>query len=106
MKLRILRKYEEKCQGPCGGFRLYKYLEIDHIVALANWNKTPEAPHGNRESNLHPLCDQCHTQKTKKDVAEKALTDRKVKKRVLKKKKSRFRGWRRMDGTIVWNDKD
>lgn len=82
VRLRVAKRFDETCQGPCNRPRgMYKYLEVDHVVALVNW--TGEG-HGNRESNLTLLCDQCHKQKTKKDVALKALANRKSKARLFK----------------------
>ena len=76
----------------------YRY---DHIVALANGGE-------NRESNLQILCMECHTIKTRVDVAEKSTVARKRQKHLgIKRKQSRpmagtkASGWKkRMDGTI------
>jgi 5-methylcytosine-specific restriction endonuclease McrA len=74
---RITSRASDCCQA-CG-LRVRYGGQIDHVIALANWNPTPEAPHGNRQSNLQLLCGPCHTAKTRKDVAEKAETFRKRK---------------------------
>jgi 5-methylcytosine-specific restriction enzyme A len=69
---RVCKKHADRCQGPCGlkfGGKLTAHM--DHVVALINW--TGEG-HGNRESNLQPLCQFCHAMKTKIDVAAKSLT--------------------------------
>jgi hypothetical protein len=49
------------------------------------------------------LCSWCHPKKTAEDVAEKSLVATKRKKHLGIKKRSSFRGWRRMDGTVAWN---
>ena len=73
---RVCRKYDDRCQGPCGlklGGKLK--AQMDHIVALINGGE-------NRESNLQPLCQFCHRLKTKLDVQAKAVTAR-IRKRSL-----------------------
>ena len=35
--------------------KLQKGWHVDHKVPLRDWLKTPEAPHGNRESNMQPV---------------------------------------------------
>lgn len=71
---RVLDRYDWECQHCHRDKSLYKALEKDHIVALVNWLGPP--PHGNRESNIWPLCEACHGQKTKADVASKAKASR------------------------------
>lgn len=59
---RICRRYEDVCQGICHqklGGRLT--VHMDHIVPLRDW--TGEG-HGNRESNIQPICHLCHRIKT------------------------------------------
>jgi 5-methylcytosine-specific restriction protein A len=76
--------------------------EVDHVIALANWNPTEEKPHGNRESNLQYLCKNCHKPKTARDVAEKSRTAKaNIKLGSLKRKRKGFWGWRKFDGTLV-----
>lgn len=71
---RVLDRFEWICQECKRPPWAYKKLECDHIIALVNW--TGPLPHGNRESNLQPLCEPCHDQKTGKDVASKAKASR------------------------------
>ena len=79
VKVRILNAAAGRCQS-CGALLCSPAVEFDHKVALINWRKTPEAPHGNRESNIWAIGAKCcHKKKTQEDVAEK--------KRVYKKRK-------------------
>jgi 5-methylcytosine-specific restriction endonuclease McrA len=70
---RVLDKYGWTCQECFRDSRLCKGLERDHIIALINWSGEGN---GNRESNLQPLCSECHALKTGKDMAGKAKTSR------------------------------
>lgn len=70
---RILDRHGWRCASCRRDYTLVKSFEKDHTVALINWSGDG---HGNRESNLQPLCDVCHGDKTKVDVAEKARTAR------------------------------
>lgn len=76
-------------------------VEFDHVVALINGGS-------NREANVQALCAMCHRNKTREDVAEKAVTYRKRSKHLgFKARKnlipgSKGSGYRRkMDGTVV-----
>lgn len=64
--------------------------DSDHVIALVNWNPTPEAPHGNRESNIKPALKMPHREKTAQDVAEKSKVARIRAKHLGIKKPSRF----------------
>ena len=76
-------------------------FQLDHITALINGGQ-------NRESNLQPLCLECHQAKTNTDCAEKSVIYRKKLKHFgIKKRKwrpligTRASGLRkRMNGTI------
>lgn len=100
----VLIRIFEECGGHCAacGIKIGpKKWEADHKTRLKDGGE-------NRESNLQVLCILCHREKTGKENSDQAKANR-VKALTLgikKRKKSRFRGWRRMDGTIVWNDKD
>jgi 5-methylcytosine-specific restriction endonuclease McrA len=78
----IRDRVKSRAQDCCQACRMRVRFggQVDHIIALANWNPTPEKPHGNRQSNLQLLCRSCHTAKTRKDVAEKSESYRKRKK--------------------------
>lgn len=64
--------------------------DSEHVIALVNWNPTPEAPHGNRESNLRPALKAPHKEKTARDIAEKAKVERIRMKHLGIKKSSTF----------------
>lgn len=98
VKLRIFDKSGERCCH-CAR-RIFGRLlpRYDHIVALVNGGE-------NRESNLQLLCSECHSEKTRTDIAEKSVIYQKRAKRLKLKKGrpmpgSRDSGWKRkMDGT-------
>lgn len=86
VRVRVFDRAGGKCQ--CCTRKLYPgdKWEADHIVALINGGM-------NREANLQCLCDWCHANKTRSDVATKALTARKRAKHVLASRpKSRLQG--------------
>lgn len=66
----------------------------DHRQAIINGGE-------NRESNLQVLCLNCHTVKTKADVAEKSKINRIRLKHIGVKSKKKKMGYRRFDGTVV-----
>jgi len=99
VRLRVFLAYEGICQCGCGTKINNKPWQCDHKAAIINGGE-------NRESNLHPLLDEHHKLKTKKDVAEKAITYKKrLKNYGVKKSKwampgSKASGWKRkMDGS-------
>lgn len=102
VKLRLFDKVHGFCQGPCGRYvGDGKPFHADHIVALINGGE-------NRESNLQILCDWCHADKTKIDVAEKSATyKRRAKHLGIRKARSSFATnktglfKKKMDGTVV-----
>jgi 5-methylcytosine-specific restriction endonuclease McrA len=72
--------------------------DTDHIIPL-------EKGGPNRESNLQLLCVQCHKDKTRDEVAEKAKVARTQNKHLgFVKKRQGFRAWRKFDGTIVYKE--
>jgi 5-methylcytosine-specific restriction endonuclease McrA len=77
VKTRVAKRAKFCCQA-CG-VRITRGGEIDHVIALENWNPTPQKPNGNRETNLQLLCKPCHGIKTAKDVAEKSKVNRVIK---------------------------
>lgn len=85
VRVRVFDRAQGKCQ--CCTRKLYPgdKWEADHIVALINGGQ-------NREANLQCLCDWCHANKTRSDVATKALTARKRAKHILARPKSRLQG--------------
>lgn len=88
---RLWKACEGKCQG-CGLSLVDQDWDADHKIALVNWVATPEAPHGNRESNVWLLgvkC--CHRPKTKEDVRIKHRTSRVVRRHAgIKRKSTRY----------------
>jgi 5-methylcytosine-specific restriction endonuclease McrA len=95
VKVRIFEKYEGKCAA-CTLKIVGKLLPAyDHRIAIVNGGS-------NTEDNIQLLCEPCHKLKTHIDTAQKAVMYRKRKKAIGIKKKPSFRGWRKMDGSIVW----
>lgn len=72
-------------------------IEFDHRI--------PDAVNGeNSVGNCEPLCGNCHGAKTSGDVKAIAKTKRiRDKHSGAMKTKRGFRGWRKMNGEIVWN---
>lgn len=99
VKLRVFQQANGHCQK-CTRKLQPGHWECDHAIAIINGGE-------NRESNLQVLCDvPCHSGKTKQDVKIKAKTYKtKTHHLGMRKPKQPFRGWRKMDGTIVWNKK-
>lgn len=94
VKIRIFLLACGKCQN-CGRFIAGKLTaEYDHVTALINSGE-------NSEGNLQLLCCECHRQKTKADVAEKAIVYRKRTKHMGLKKPRTIRSWRKFSGEIV-----
>lgn len=104
VKTRVADSANNCCQ--ICGVRISSRGEIDHVIALKNWNSTDEEYHGNRESNLRLLCAPCHRLKSNRDVSEKSKIYQ-TKKRMgpLKREhKPRNQLSKKMDGTIArWN---
>lgn len=95
VKLRIFERAGKRCET-CTNLIIGKLRpEYDHRIALVNGGAHAEA-------NLQLLCSECHKVKTRDDVAEKATMARKKIKAAGIKKRTSFRGWRKMDGTIVF----
>ena len=83
-----------KCTRKVGGALR---TEFDHATPLILGGE-------HRESNLQLLCHECHGAKTAIDVKIKAKVARVRKKLVLgDRKRTSFRGWRKMNGTPVFN---
>lgn len=92
--LRIFLKADGRCS--CCNRRIgpTEQWQLDHIVALINGGE-------NRESNLQPLLTEHHLAKTRKDVAEKALTYRKRVKHLGIRRAGRTIPGRKFDGTPI-----
>lgn len=72
--------------------------EYDHIISCENGGT-------NELKNCQVLCTWCHKTKTRADMAV-TVKGRKVRAQHARAKtpKRKFMGWRRLDGSIVWND--
>lgn len=71
VKLRVLRRFHNKCDGCGTEIRSGVPWTCDHAHALVNGGQ-------NRESNLRPICNKvCLQPKNASDVAEKSQTYRK-----------------------------
>jgi 5-methylcytosine-specific restriction endonuclease McrA len=73
--------------------------ECDHIIPLILGGE-------HRETNFQWLCKPCHAGKTRLDVKLKAKVARIRKKTIGIKKRSGFKGWRKMNGDVVYADRD
>lgn len=81
---RVCRRFDDTCQGVCHqklGGKLSAIM--DHIVPLRDWT---DSGHGNRESNLQPICQLCHKVKTGIEARARARNMR-IRKRSLGIKK-------------------
>ena len=87
VKLRIVERAGFKCHDCFRCFNEKLKPEFDHRPALILGGE-------NRESQIFAVCPECHSQKTKRDVAAKSLTAKKRKDLLLKKTKSSFQNSR------------
>ena len=96
VKDRIAQRSDDccvKCTRKVGGALR---AEFDHATPLILGGE-------HRESNLQLLCHECHRAKSAVDVKIKAKVARVRKKLVLgERKRTSFRGWRKMNGTPVY----
>lgn len=84
VKIRIVERAGHRCEGPCHrAFDGKLKPEFDHVLALINGG-------AHAENNLRAVCHECHSQKSKLDVAAKALTARIRKRHLGIKKPSRL----------------
>lgn len=95
VRLRIFERYEGKCYLTGRQIRAGDKWEVDHITALANGGE-------HAESNMAPVLALAHREKTKLDRRTQAKTGRQRKRHLGIKRPSSFRGWRKMNGEIVW----
>lgn len=101
VKLRVLRKYENRCYLTGAEIRPGDSWDCDHIQPLINGGQ-------NRESNLAPALKAPHKEKTKTDLAIKKKNNRVALKHFgIKKSRNPMPGGRgsrykiRMDGSVV-----
>lgn len=96
VRLRVFERDGGRCQCGCNVLiRVGMKWETDHKKAISNGGE-------NRERNLHTLLLDHHKIKTRADKALKAKTYAMKRKNLGLKKRSGFRGWRRMNGEIRW----
>lgn len=83
VRIRVVERFDKRC-AECRRMLGGKLgCEIDHIQALCNGGQ-------HRESNLQPLCIECHAPKTAADRKMKAKSDRLIKRELgIKPKSSR-----------------
>lgn|SRR5215472_3632566 len=100
VRLRVLDRFNGACAGCFRRILAAEKWQVDHRCALINGGP-------NRETNLEPLCEECHARKTLLDLAEKSKVARTRKKHLgLRKPRrpmpgSKASGLRkRMDGTV------
>lgn len=77
VKARVFETHLGICHIAGRKIRAGEKWDAEHVIALCNWLPTPDAPHGNRESNLRPALAEKHPEKTARDVAEKSMVARK-----------------------------
>ena len=71
-------------------------IHYDHIV--------PDQLGGEATlDNCQAVCVGCHKDKTREDVGRIAKAKRQERKHIGVKRRSGFRGWRKMNGEIVWS---
>lgn len=98
-----------RCEG-CGLLLRGKPFDYDHDVEI--WELPSELREKFRKEGVPAEYGQllgkacCHKPKTAQKTAERTRCDNLLKKAAKTKKKSGgFKGWRKFDGTVVWNNK-
>lgn len=104
VRLRVFERHGGVCHIARRKIRAGEPWDCDHITALADWMGEG---HGNRESNLAPALRDKHREKTSAENALRAVTRTKKAKHfgIKSEKPGGFRGWRKMNGEIVWRDR-
>lgn len=91
----------ERCQGRCEcgcGQKIIGTPEYDHIIE-------DTLTHDNSLENCMVMSKRCHDVKTKRNRPAIDKTRRILEKRAGVRQGRGFRGWRKMNGDIVWRDK-
>jgi 5-methylcytosine-specific restriction protein A len=100
IKLRAWERANGKCEE-CTAILRPGYFDYDHIV--------PDAMGGEPTlDNCSVLCRACHDNKTRKSDTPAIAKSNRTRNRHLgiARKPTKFRGWRKMDGTVVYaNDR-
>lgn len=96
-KLAAWERSGGRCECGCGQ-KILGTPEYDHI--------TPAAIGGSNDlDNCRVMAKRCHRVKTSKDVPAIAKSTRIAEKRAGVRQGRGFRGWKRMNGDIVWRDR-
>jgi 5-methylcytosine-specific restriction protein A len=92
--LRVFERFNGKCA--CCGRKIQpgEKWQLDHVEALINGGR-------NNESNLQPLLEEHHKNKSRADVAQKSSTYRKRSKHLGIKRTGRTIAGRKFDGTPI-----
>jgi 5-methylcytosine-specific restriction endonuclease McrA len=94
---RIIERSDGRCVVCQRAFGLRLAPEMDHRPPLSAGGE-------HRESCIFATCAECHLVLSKEDSHKRAEVRKGNRKKWGVKKKSKYpvRGWRKMDGTIVW----
>ncbi|MEU7656820.1 HNH endonuclease signature motif containing protein [Micromonospora taraxaci] len=95
VRLRVFDAHNGICHISGRRIQAGEPWDIDHVIALINGGE-------HRESNMAPALRDKHRAKTVEDVAIKSRDNRKRAKSLGIKKRTSFRGWRKMNGDIVF----
>lgn len=95
VRLRVFEAKGGRCHSCGRKIPAGETWTLEHVVALVNGGE-------NRESNLDITCGMCLPTKNRADMAIKKKAARVKKKHAGIRPKTKFRGWRRMNGEIVW----
>lgn len=96
VRVRVFDAKDHRCHRCTRKVMTGERWTLEHIIALINWRKTEEEPHGNRESNLGVTCCNCLPEKNADDMAEKSAVYEIRKKHILPREAHpAFRRWGR-----------
>lgn len=94
VRLRVFERYGGRCFISGVIIRAGDRWDCDHRVALVNGGL-------HRESNLVPVLRGPHAEKTRQDVKEKSIVNRKRMHHLGIRAKKRKMGYRKFNGTVV-----
>jgi 5-methylcytosine-specific restriction enzyme A len=95
VRLRIFDRYNGRCQCGCNReIRPGEAWDLEDTIAIINGGER-------RESNMKPWLSEHHRDKTRNDVAEKAMVYRKRAAHVGIRKPRTITAWRKFNGDIV-----
>lgn len=75
VQVRVFERYDGACQGCLRKLYPGDEWDCDHTIALINGGE-------HKESNLRPMCKECHRKKTAVDTREKSIAYRKRRKHI------------------------